>query len=191
MYQFSWLILKDRVLHQLYIHNDMEYHQLVLPQRYHKRVLQSLHNDLGHQGIDRTLELLRKRVYWSTMTQDANTWVTECRRCQVMKGDYNTPKLKIGHLIAHNPLDLVCLDFTKVDPSKGGQGKCSGYDWCFHQVQCSRNHQQSKGSHSCQGSGKPLVSCLRKSCTAVMSSHFVEDRDDLWGDNYIDIINIH
>ena len=128
MYQFSWLILKDRVLHQLYIHNDMEYHQLVLPQRYHKRVLQSLHNDLGNQGIDRTLELLRKRVYWSTMTQDANTWVTECRRCQVMKGDYNTPKLKIGHLIAHNPLDLVCLDFTKVDPSKGGQGKCSGYD---------------------------------------------------------------
>ena len=128
MYQFSWLILKDRVLHRLYIHNDMEYNQLVLPQRYHKRVLQSLHNDLGHQGIDRTLELLREWVYWSTMTQDANTWVTECRRCQVMKGDYNTPKLKIGHLIAHNPLDLVCLDFTKVDPSKGGQGKCSGYD---------------------------------------------------------------
>ena len=56
MYQFSWLILKDGVLHQLYIHNDMEYHQLVLPQRYHKRVLQSLHN----QGIDRTLELLRE-----------------------------------------------------------------------------------------------------------------------------------
>ena len=37
MYQFHQLILKDRVLHHLYIHNDVEYHQLVLPQRYHKK----------------------------------------------------------------------------------------------------------------------------------------------------------
>ena len=112
MYQFHQLILKDGVLHRLYIHNDVEYHQLVLPQRYHKKVLQLLHIDLGHQGVDRMLDLLRERVYWPTMTQDANLWVDQCRRCQVAKGNYNTPKPKFGHLIAHNPLDLVCLDFT-------------------------------------------------------------------------------
>ena len=72
MYQFHRLILKDGVLHCLYIHNDVEYHQLVLPQRYHKKILQSLHNDLGHQGITRTLDLLREWVYWPTMTQDAS-----------------------------------------------------------------------------------------------------------------------
>ena len=121
MYQFHRLILKDGVLHRLYIHNDVEYHQLVLPQRYHKKILQLLHNDLGHQGIDRMLDLLRERVYWPTMTQDANSWVEQCRRCEVAKGDYNIPKPKYGHLIAHNPLVLVCLDFTKVDPSKGGK----------------------------------------------------------------------
>ena len=121
MYQYHRLILKEGVLHRLYIHNDVEYHQLVLPQRYHKKVLQSLHDDLGHQGVDRTLDLLRERVYWPTMTQDTNLWVNSCRRCQVAKGDYNTPKPKFGHLIAHNPLDLVCLDFTKVDSSKGGE----------------------------------------------------------------------
>ena len=121
MYQFHRLTLKDVVLHHLYIHNDVEYHQLVLPQRYHKKILQSLHNDLGHQGINRTLDLLRERVYWPTMTQDASSWVEWCRRCQVAKGDYSIPKPKFGHLIAHNPLDLVCLDFTKVDPSKGGK----------------------------------------------------------------------
>ena len=37
MYQFHRLILKDGVLHHLYIHNNVEYHQLVLPQRYHKK----------------------------------------------------------------------------------------------------------------------------------------------------------
>ena len=121
MYQFHRLILKDGVLHRLYIYNDVEYHQLVLPQRYHKKILQSLHNDLGHQGIDRMLDLLRERVYWPTMTQDASSWVEQCRHCQVAKGNYNIPKPKFGHLIAHNPLNLVCLDFTKVDPSKGGK----------------------------------------------------------------------
>ena len=121
MYQFSQLILKDGVLHWLYVHNDVEYHQLVLPQRYHKKVLQSLHNDLDHQGIDQTLDLLRERVYWPTMTQDACLWVNKFSRCQVAKGNYNTPKPKIGHLITNNPLDLVCLDFIKIDQSKGGE----------------------------------------------------------------------
>ena len=81
-----------------------------------KKILQSLHNDLRHQGINQTLDLLRERVYWPTMTQDA---YNQCRQCQVAKGDYNTPKPKFGHLITHNPFDLDY--FTKVDPSKGGK----------------------------------------------------------------------
>ena len=99
----------------------MEYHQLVLPQRYHHKVITALHDHMGHKGIDRTLDLLRERVYWPSMAKDAQNWVTNCRRCQIARGDYNQPKPKIGHLEAHNPLDLVCLDFTKIDPSKTGK----------------------------------------------------------------------
>ena len=95
MYQFHRLILKDRVLHRLYIHNDVEYHQLVLPQRYHKKILQSLHNDLGHQGIDRTLDLLRERVYWPTMTQDASSWVEQCSVAKLQRAIITSLKPKI------------------------------------------------------------------------------------------------
>ena len=119
--QWDRLILKQGVLHRLYIFNEMEYHQLVLPQRYHRKVLMALHDHMGHQGIDRTLDLLRERVYWPSMAKDAQNWVTNCRRCQIARGDYNQPKPKIGHLEAHNPSDLVCLDFTKIDPSKTGK----------------------------------------------------------------------
>ena len=56
--QWDRLILKQGVLHRLYIFNEMEYHQLVLPQRYHRKVLTALHDHMGHQGIDRTLDLL-------------------------------------------------------------------------------------------------------------------------------------
>ena len=40
----------------------MEYHQLVLPQPYHCKVLTALHDHMGHQGIDRTLDFLREWV---------------------------------------------------------------------------------------------------------------------------------
>ena len=55
------------------------------------------------------------------MAKDAQSWVTNCRHCQIARGDYNQPKPKISHLEAHNPLDLVCLDFTKINPSKTGR----------------------------------------------------------------------
>ena len=50
--QWDRLILKQGVLHRSYIFNKMEYHQLVLPQRYHRKVFTALHDHMGHQGID-------------------------------------------------------------------------------------------------------------------------------------------
>ena len=67
------------------------------------------------------MDLLRERVYWPSMAKDAYNWVSNCRCCQIAQGNYAQPKLKISHLEAHNPLDLVCLDFMKVDPSKTGK----------------------------------------------------------------------
>ena len=119
--QWDRLILKQGILHRLYIFNEMEYHQLVLPQRYHRKVLMALHDHMHPQGIGRTLDLLRERVYWPSMAKDTQNWVTNCDRCQIAWGDYNQPKPKISHLEAHDPLDLVCLSFTKIDPS--GTGK--------------------------------------------------------------------
>ena len=56
--QWDRLILKQGVLHQLYIFNEIEYHQLVLPLWYHRKILIALHNHMGHQGIDCTMDLL-------------------------------------------------------------------------------------------------------------------------------------
>ena len=76
---------------------------------------------MGHQALDRTLSLLHERVYWPTMAQDVSEWVKGCRHCHISKSDYNEPKPKLGNLIANNPLGLLCIDFTKVDPSHTGK----------------------------------------------------------------------
>ena len=47
--QFDHLVLKQGVLHQIYIINDVETHQLLLPLKYHDAVLCMLHDDYGHQ----------------------------------------------------------------------------------------------------------------------------------------------
>ena len=52
--QWDRLILKQGVLHRLYIFNKIEYHQLVLSQQYHHKILTALHDNMGHQGIDHT-----------------------------------------------------------------------------------------------------------------------------------------
>ena len=69
-------MLKLGVLHQIYIINDVETHQLVLPLKCHEAVLCMLHEDYGHQGLDPTLALVRERFYWSTMNHDISKYVT-------------------------------------------------------------------------------------------------------------------
>ena len=55
------------------------------------------------------------------MFQDATKYIKDCPQCQIVKGDYTEPNTIPGVIIAHNPMDLVCIDFTKVDPSKYGK----------------------------------------------------------------------
>ena len=45
--------------------------QLVLPAALRLQDLKGCYDDLGHLGIERTLDLLRHRFYWSGMTEDA------------------------------------------------------------------------------------------------------------------------
>ena len=64
------------------------------------------------------MDLLRERVYWLSMAKDTQNWVSNFHCCQITPGHYTQPKPQIGHLEANNPLDLVFLDFTKINPSK-------------------------------------------------------------------------
>ena len=116
--RFDRLVLIKGVLHRIYISNDAEIHQFVLPLEYHETVLRMLHDDYGHQGLDWTLALVRDRFYWSTMNHDATEYVTNCHRCHVAKGHYTGHHTQQGLLVANNPLDLLCIDFLKVDPSR-------------------------------------------------------------------------
>ena len=55
------------------------------------------------------------------MFQDVTHFVKNCPHCQTVKGGHVDPKTKLGTIIVHNQMDLLCIDFTKGDPSKDGK----------------------------------------------------------------------
>ncbi|PIK44330.1 hypothetical protein BSL78_18803 [Apostichopus japonicus] len=64
-------LLKDGVLYRCY--NDPQgenVYQLVLPPLYRGKAMAGLHDEVGHMGQERTLELLRERYFWPKMAGD-------------------------------------------------------------------------------------------------------------------------
>ena len=90
--QYDCLSLIRGVLHHRTFQDDDEIQQLILPSILHCNVLKSLHDDNGHQDLQRVLDLLCQKVYWPTMYADAHHWLSNCQCCIVAKGDYSEPK---------------------------------------------------------------------------------------------------
>ena len=52
------------------------------------------------------------------MNRDVAEYVTRFPGSQVVKGPYVGPTTKLGSITVNRPLDLLCIDFTKMDPSR-------------------------------------------------------------------------
>ncbi|KAK3558685.1 hypothetical protein QTP86_023232 [Hemibagrus guttatus] len=91
--------------------------QLVLPERFHQDVLKSLHDYLGHTGVDRTLDLVRNRFYWPKMASDVEQKVRVCGRCIRRKvlPERAAPLMNVS---TTRPLQLVCMDFLTLEPDR-------------------------------------------------------------------------
>ena len=109
--QFDHLVLKQGVLHQIYIINNVLTHQLVLPLKYHESVLHMLHDDYSYQGLDQTFALVRERFYWRIMNHDVTEYVTNCHWCHVAKGHYTGPHTQQGCWLPTIPWTCCVLIF--------------------------------------------------------------------------------
>ncbi|PIK45563.1 putative transposon Ty3-I Gag-Pol polyprotein [Apostichopus japonicus] len=84
------------------------------------KLLESAHDDWGHQGIGRTLSILKARCFWPGQDKDVARYIKNCFTCTVTKAP--TPKVRTPrrHLLAFRPFELVAIDFLKLDVGKGG-----------------------------------------------------------------------
>ena len=88
-----------------------------MPKHFRERALFGCHDDVGHQGILRTLSLLRERFYWPGMQEEATQYVMYCSRCLRRKTPPQVAPLQ--PILVTQPLELVHMDYLSLEPSKG------------------------------------------------------------------------
>lgn len=118
--EMSKLTLKDGILYRmrqrLSGENDL---QLVLPSEFHSVVLRAVHDDFGHFGVDRTLDMIRNRFFWPKMSDEVEEYIKNSGKCAIHK---SLPKkaAPLHQIISNGPMDLVCMDFLSMEPDSKG-----------------------------------------------------------------------
>jgi transposase InsO family protein len=118
--EWDKFMLKDEVLYRRRTGRDgKEMFQLVLPASKRMEALRGLHDEVGHMGRDRTLELVSARFYWSGMAEDVKTKVKTCVPC--IKRKTKIPdRAPLVSIKSTQPMELVCIDYLGLEPCKGG-----------------------------------------------------------------------
>ena len=130
-------MLIEGVLHHRAILHGEEVQQLVLPHYFQNKIPKSIHDDSGHQELERTLELLQSWVFWLNMFKEEDTYLLNCECCQVLKGNYVGPKTQLGSLSAKTTTGVALHRFYKSRPFKRWKGECISSHGCFFEVQSS------------------------------------------------------
>ena len=108
-----WRVIHDQSLGKI--------KQLLLPHSLKEKVLRSLHDDLGHPGIQRTLQLIRTRFYWPRIHADVERWIKCCKHCTLAKKPQPRIHTPMGSLLAAQPLEVLGVDFTVLKPATDGR----------------------------------------------------------------------
>ena len=130
--QFNRLVVRRGVLYRCLTEDNDEKFELVLPKEFRSTDLQGAHNDVGHLGRDRGINILRKRFYWPRKNTELEEWIHNCDRCIKRKTPTNmrAPPLNIT---TSQPLELSSCPWTIY--GRWFSGYFADYR-PFHQVCC-------------------------------------------------------
>ncbi len=115
------LVVKDGILYrQVKDVKGQFVAQLLLPEKMRLLVKISLHDDSGHLGFDRTLNLFRERFFWPRMHKEIKSWCEQCERCCLRKTPTAGNRAPLVSIHTNVPMELICMDFLVLEKSKGG-----------------------------------------------------------------------
>ena len=110
----TFTLRKDILYRQCTLPEDQEKVDLfVVPKSHRMDALNRCHMDAGHQGIRRTLSLLKERFWWPGMATQMRKMIQDCRRCRIFGAAVQ--KAELEPISATSPLELIHLDFTSIE----------------------------------------------------------------------------
>ena len=111
--------LKEMVSHNRILYqkiqlkgHDNPIKQFVMLKSFQLWTVQSMHNELGHLGMDRTLSLLQDRFFWYKMSKDVHKLIHSCERCLGFKT--KPKKEELNPIETSYPKELVHLDYLTI-----------------------------------------------------------------------------
>lgn len=78
--------------------------QLVLPKQFHRLVYKELHQEMGHLGTERVLQLARERFYWPHMQRDITHFVTRVCSCLKQRRPNPSKRAPLHPIVSNAPL---------------------------------------------------------------------------------------
>ena len=109
------LDLKDSILYRI-VGQDRK---VVVPSHLQNKLISMCHDDMGHQGRDRTHLLLSERFYWPSMLTFVGKYIASCGRC-VRAKTHLPERAPLHPVVSTEPLEIVCMDYMSLETSKGG-----------------------------------------------------------------------
>ena len=96
--------------------NGQKIRQLILPGSLKGKVLSLVHDDLGHQAVEKTTVLTQGRCYWPGMVRDIAEYCGNCKRCTLAKAG-NKLHSTMSYSTASKPLEILAIDFAELERS--------------------------------------------------------------------------
>ena len=94
--------------------------QLVLPKVYRSVVLKELHEEMGHVGSDKVLDLVRPRFFWPFMRSEIEDHIKNNCSCVWNRKPNRKIRDHLEPIQTSSPFELVSLDFVHLERSSGG-----------------------------------------------------------------------
>ena len=92
---------------------------LCLPKALQEDVFRAYHDDLGHQGRERTSSLIKRRFVFTGLEQFVRWKVQHCDRC-IRRKTAPTKAAELVTITSSAPMELICIDYLSLERSKGG-----------------------------------------------------------------------
>ena len=85
----------------------------IVPKAHRRKAIDGCHQDVGHQGQNRTASLLLEWFWWPRMTLEVKSTMKNCKQCLHHDGD--SVRAPLVPIEATGHMDLLHLDFTKIE----------------------------------------------------------------------------
>ena len=96
------------------------HNQIILPESLHQLVYVELHQKMGHLGLEKVLDLARRRFFWPHMASDIDDYIKHRCPCIVSKKPNVPERAPLVPIHATSPFEMISIDYVKVDRGKGG-----------------------------------------------------------------------